>query len=158
MNLTVEELSIRPVAPEHAEHLGELFGGLAASPEAKQSHPHSLAAQEARNIAQGSEPRHELCFAASLATVWADTRCFEAGTKGTALRVLGSRSGCPTDVPVSAGACSRMRSNARTWASTMMLKLHLDNPCARHIAASEGFDFHAIAEDPTQSRNCRRSS
>ena len=35
-------------------------------------------------------------------------------------------------------------------ASTMMLKVHLDNPGARHLYESEGFVFQEIRDDPAQ--------
>jgi ribosomal-protein-alanine N-acetyltransferase len=37
-------------------------------------------------------------------------------------------------------------------AVTLMLKVHLDNPNARHLYESEGFVFQEMPEDPRQAK------
>jgi ribosomal-protein-alanine N-acetyltransferase len=145
-------LSIRPIGPQDAEQLGELFVGLAAGPEARQFHPHPLTKQEARRIATGGARRKDLYYAAFLGDQLIGYGMLRGWDEGYSVPSFG----------VAVGAAYRGRGIGRgllryaieyarkRGASTMMLKVHLDNPGARHLYESEGFAFQEIPQDPAQ--------
>jgi ribosomal protein S18 acetylase RimI-like enzyme len=151
-NLTIEELSIRPIAPEDAEQLGELLVALAAGSEARQFHPHPLTAQEACRIAQGAAARKDLYFAAFLGERLVGYGMLRGWDEGYSIPSFG----------VAVSLAYRGRGIARSLlryaiqraresgAGTMMLKVHLNNHDARHIYESEGFVFQEIQGDATQ--------
>lgn len=151
-NPEIATLSIRPVGPEDAEQLGELFAGLAAGPDELQFHPHPLTAQEARRIATGGPGRKDLYCAAFLVDRLVGYGMLRGWDEGYSIPSFG----------VAVGAAYRGRGIGRSLllyaieyarkrgASTMILKVHLDNASARHLYESEGFVFQKILEDPAQ--------
>jgi GNAT superfamily N-acetyltransferase len=145
-------VSIRPIGPADAEQLGELFVGLASGPEARQFHPHPLTAAEAVRIAEGGENRRDIYYAAFVDDRLVGYGMLRGWDEGYSIPSFG----------VAVGAAYRGRGIARRMlryaidcarergATTMMLKVHLDNPSARHIYETEGFVFQDIPEDPAQ--------
>jgi ribosomal protein S18 acetylase RimI-like enzyme len=125
---------------------------LAAGPEAKQFHPHPLTAEEARRIAEGGETRKDLFFSAFLGdrlVGYAMLRGWDDGYSipsfGVAVGEAHRGAGIGRSLLRYAIECARERG-----ASTMMLKVHRNNPSARHLYESEGFVFQEIREDPAQ--------
>ena len=151
-NLAIDALSIRPIGPQDAEQLGELFVGLAAGPEAEQFHPHPLTADEARRIADGSATRKDAFFAAFLGDRLAGYAMLRGWDEGYSIPSFGVAVGAPYR---SAGLGRSLLRYAielarERGAATLMLKVHLDNPSARDLYESEGFVFQEIPEDPRQ--------
>jgi len=151
-NPAIDTLSIRPIGPEDAEQLGELFAGLVAGPEALQFHPHPFTTQEASRIATGGAGRNDLYYAAFLGDRLVGYGMLRGWDEGYSVPSFG----------VAVAATYRGRGIGRgllryaieyarkRGAGTMMLKVHLDNPSARHLYESEGFVFQEIREDPAQ--------
>lgn len=145
-------LSIRLIGPQDAKPLGELFVGLAGGSEARQFHPHPLTVAEARGIAEGSAVRADLYFAAFLGDRLVGYGMLRGWDEGFSIPSFG----------LAVGAAYRSRGIGRRLlryaislarergASTMMLKVHLDNASARRLYESEGFVFEGIPEDPAQ--------
>jgi ribosomal protein S18 acetylase RimI-like enzyme len=147
-----ETPAIRPIGPEDAGQLGDLLEELADDPEAGGFHPHPMTRIEARRIATGGAGRKDIYFAAFVEGRLAGYGMLRGWDEGYAIPSFG----------VAVGTAYRGLGLGRLLlryaietargrgAQTMMLKVHLDNPSARHLYESEGFVFEEMPDDPTQ--------
>jgi ribosomal protein S18 acetylase RimI-like enzyme len=138
-----ESPRIRPLGPEDAEKLGDLFDELAADPEALHFHPHPLTRAEATRIATRSGIREDLYFAAFVESRLAGygmLRGWDEGydipSFGVAVGVGDRGSGLGRSLLRYAISAARRRG-----AQSMILKVHPSNAGALHIYESEGFVF-----------------
>jgi ribosomal-protein-alanine N-acetyltransferase len=128
------------------------LAGLAAGPEAAQFHPHPLTRTEARRIADGGASRKDHYYAAFVGDRLVGYGMLRGWDEGYAIPAFG----------VAVDAAYRGRGIGRSLlryaveyarkkgAATLMLKVHLDNPSARHLYESEGFVFEEMRDDPAQ--------
>jgi ribosomal-protein-alanine N-acetyltransferase len=147
-----EKVIVRPIRPGDAEELGDLFQALAADSASASFHPHPMTRAEAARLAGGFESRKDIYFAAfaeerlvgyGMLRGWDDG--YATPSFGVAVGPTYRGGGIGRSLLRYAIACARERG-----ASTMMLKVHLDNPSARHLYESEGFVFQAISDDSAQ--------
>jgi ribosomal-protein-alanine N-acetyltransferase len=144
--------AIRPIGPEDAAQLGHLFEELSGDPQAGGFHPHPMTRTEARRIATGGAGRKDVYFAAFVMGRLAGYGMLRGWDEGYSIPSFG----------VAVGPAYRDRGLGRHLlryaidtarghgAAAMMLKVHLDNPSARHLYESEGFVFEEMPDDPTQ--------
>jgi ribosomal protein S18 acetylase RimI-like enzyme len=129
-----------------------MFEELAADPSAGGFHPHPMTRAEAVRIVNRAVAGQDLYFAAFIGDRMAGygmLRGWDEGyaipSFGVAVRPAFRGAGLGRRLLRFAIAYARERGTAK-----VMLKVHLDNPSARHLYESEGFVFEQMSDDPAQ--------
>ena len=147
-----ETPAIRPIGPEDAGQLGDLLEELSGDREASGFHPHPMTRSEARRIATGGAGRKDVYFAAFVEGRLAGYGMLRGWDEGYSIPSFGvALSMAYRDRGLGRLLLRYAIETARgRGAATMMLKVHLDNPSARHLYESEGFVFEEMPDDPSQ--------
>ena len=149
-----ESVRTRPLRPEDAEELGDLFDELAADPEARHFHPHPLTRAEAKRIAARSGIRDDLYFAAFIKGRLAGYGMLRGWDEGYVIPSFGVAVGVGYRGAGVGRTLLRYAISAarRRGARSVILKVHPSNASAWHIYESEGFTFYSAPVDGGQIR------
>jgi GNAT superfamily N-acetyltransferase len=146
-------LDVRVFRPEDGPALGDLLLSLAGDPEARHFHPHPFTRSEAQRLT-ADDGRQDVYFGAfagqdlvgyGMLRGWDEG--YEIPSFGVAVHPAARGAGVGRALLRFAIRTARDRG-----AGTMMLKVHEENPNARRLYESEGFEFATEADRDGQVR------